>query len=87
MIPEMKPWKIKLVFDKETQKLIGGQIISHAVGPEKQIDAVSALILGEKTVAEVSTFLCACNPDISSEPSMEPISIAADQVLRRLNEG
>jgi NADPH-dependent 2,4-dienoyl-CoA reductase/sulfur reductase-like enzyme len=87
MIPGMKPWKIKLVFDKKSQKLIGGQIVSHAVGPEKQIDAVSALILGEKTVAEVSTFLCACNPDISSEPSMEPISIAADQVLRRLNEG
>ena len=30
MIPGMKPWKIKLVFDKKTQKLIGGQIVSHA---------------------------------------------------------
>ena len=86
MIPGMKPWKLKLVFDKKSRKLIGGQIISYAVGPEKQIDAVSALILGEKTIAEVSTFLCACNPDISSEPSMEPISVAADRVLLQLND-
>ena len=85
MIPEMKPWKIKLVVDKKSRKLIGGQIVSHAVGPEKQIDVVSALILGEKTIEAVSTFLCACNPDISSEPSMEPISVAADQILRKLN--
>ena len=84
MIPGMKPWKIKLVFDRKSQKLIGGQIVSYAVGPEKEIDAVSALILGGKTIPEVGTFLCACNPDISSEPSMEPISIAADQALRRL---
>lgn len=85
MIPGMKPWKIKLVFDRKTQKLIGGQIVSHTVGPAKEIDAISALILGGKTIPEITTFLCAGNPDISSEPSMEPITIAAEQALRKLN--
>ena len=31
MIPGMQLWWIKLVFDKKTKKLIGGQIVSHGV--------------------------------------------------------
>lgn len=84
MIPGMRPWKIKLVFDKGTQRLIGGQIVSHTVGPAREIDAVSAFILGKKTIGELTTFTSACNPDISSEPSAEPITIAAEQALQKL---
>lgn len=84
MIPGVKPWRIKLVFDKKTQKLIGGQIVSHAVAPAREIDAVTAFILGGKTIPELTTFTSACNPDISSEPSMEPITIAAEQALDKL---
>jgi NADPH-dependent 2,4-dienoyl-CoA reductase/sulfur reductase-like enzyme len=84
MIPGMKPWKIKLVFDRKSQKLIGGQIVSHAIAPAREIDAVSAFILGGKTIPELTTFTSACNPDISSEPSMEPITIAAEQALQKL---
>lgn len=83
MIPGMKPWRIKLVFDKNTKKLIGGQIVSHAVAPAREIDAVSAFILGGQTMADLTTFTSACNPDISSEPSMEPITIAAEQALQK----
>jgi NADPH-dependent 2,4-dienoyl-CoA reductase/sulfur reductase-like enzyme len=84
MISGAKPWKIKLVFDKKTQKVIGGQIVSHAVAPAREIDAVTAFILGEKTIPELTTFTSACNPDISSEPSAEPITIAAEQALQKL---
>jgi NADH oxidase (H2O2-forming) len=86
MIPGMTPWRIKLVFDKNTQKLIGGQIVSHTVAPAREIDAVSAFIMGGKTAADLTTFTSACNPDISSEPSMEPITIAAEQVLQKLRQ-
>ena len=85
MIPGMKPWKLKLVFDKETQKLIGGQVVSHSIAPAREIDAVSAFILGGKTIPELTTFTSACNPDISSEPSAEPITIAAEQALQKLH--
>ena len=85
MIPGMKPWRIKLVFDKNTEKLIGGQIVSHSVAPAREIDAVTAFILGGKTISELTTFTSACNPDISSEPSAEPITIAAEQALQKLN--
>jgi NADPH-dependent 2,4-dienoyl-CoA reductase/sulfur reductase-like enzyme len=84
MIPGKQPWKIKLVFDRKTQRLIGGQIISHAIAPAREIDAVTAFILGGKTIPELTTFTSACNPDISSEPSAEPITIAAEQALQKL---
>jgi NADH oxidase (H2O2-forming) len=84
MIPGVKPWTLKLVFDKNTQKLIGGQIISDSDAPVKEIDTVNALILGEKTIPDLTTLMCAGNPDCSSEPSLEPITIAAEQALQKL---
>ena len=84
MISGVKPWTLKLIFDKESQKLIGGQIISDSEAPVKEIDTVNALILGEKTIAELTTLMCAGNPDCSSEPSLEPITICAEQALQKL---
>lgn len=84
MIPGVKPWTLKLVFDKKSQRLIGGQIISDSDAAVKEIDAINALILGEKTVPELTTLMCAGNPDCSSEPSLEPITIAAEQALQKL---
>jgi NADH oxidase (H2O2-forming) len=84
MIPGVKPWTIKLVFDKKTQKLIGGQIVSDSNAAVKEIDTINALILGEKIIPELTTLMCAGNPDCSSEPSLEPITIAAEQALQKL---
>ncbi|MDX9833994.1 MAG: FAD-dependent oxidoreductase [Desulfobulbus sp.] len=84
MIPDVKPWKIKLVFDRASQQLIGGQIVSHSVAMAREIDAITAFILGGKTIADLTTFTSACNPDISAEPSAEPITIAAEQALQKL---
>ena len=87
MIPGVKPWKLKLVFDRTSERLIGGQIVSHTVTMAREIDAVTAFILGGKTVRDLTTFTSACNPDISSEPSAEPITIAAEQALQKLKQG
>ncbi|MBE9534788.1 MAG: FAD-dependent oxidoreductase [Proteobacteria bacterium] len=84
MIPGVEPWTLKLIFDKESQKVIGGQIISDSEAPVKEIDTVNALILGEKTIPELTTLMCAGNPDCSSEPSLEPITICAEQALQKL---
>ena len=87
MIPGVKPWKLKLVFDRASERLIGGQIVSHTVTMAREIDSVTAFILGGKTIRELTTFTSACNPDISSEPSAEPITIAAEQALQKLKQG
>ena len=83
MIPGVLPWTLKLVFDKASQKLLGGQIISDAEGPVKEIDTINALILGEKKIADLVMLMCAGNPDCASEPSKEPITIAAEQALQK----
>ena len=84
MIPGVLPWTLKLVFDRASHRVIGGQIISDSVGPVKEIDTINALILGEKTIPELTTLMCAGNPDCSSEPSLEPITICAEQALQKL---
>ena len=38
-------------------------------------------------MADLTTFTSACNPDISSEPSAEPITIAAEQALQKVRNG
>jgi NADH oxidase (H2O2-forming) len=86
MIPGVKPWSIKLVFDRGTGKLFGGQIISEDIAPVKEIDTVNALILGEKTLYDLTVLMCAGTPDCSPEPSLEPMSIAADLALQKLRE-
>lgn len=86
MIPGKKPWTLKLVFDRKNERLIGGQIISDDVAPAKEIDTVNALIMGEKTISDLTTLMCAGNPDCSSEPSAEPITIAAEQALQKLGK-
>lgn len=84
MIPGVKPWTLKMMFDKTAQRVIGGQIISDSAAPVKEIDTINALILGEKTISELTTLMCAGNPDCSSEPSLEPITISAEQALQKL---
>ncbi len=81
MIPGAQAWMIKLVFDKGSGRLLGGQILSDSESAVKEIDTVNALILGEKTAADLTTLMCAGNPDCSSEPSLEPISLAAERAL------
>lgn len=83
MIPGMKPWTLKLVFDRESQKLLGGQIVSDSSAPVKEIDAINALIVGGSTISGLTTFMCAGNPDCSSEPSAEPITLAAEEALQK----
>jgi NADPH-dependent 2,4-dienoyl-CoA reductase/sulfur reductase-like enzyme len=84
MIHGVQPWLVKLVFDRGSGKLLGGQILSDSESPVKEIDAVNALLLGEKTVIDLTTLMCAGNPDCSSEPSLEPISLAAEQALQMM---
>lgn len=84
MMPGVKPWTIKLVFDKKSRRLLGGQILSDSEASVKEIDTVNALILGGQTVEDLCSIMCAGQPDLSSEPSAEPISIAAEQALVKM---
>jgi NADH oxidase (H2O2-forming) len=86
MIPGVKPWTLKLIFQQSDQRLIGGQLVSDSEAPVKEIDTINALILGGKTIADLTQLMCAGNPDCSSEPSLEPITLCAEQALQKLSK-
>jgi NADH oxidase (H2O2-forming) len=39
---------------------------------------------GEKTIPELTIYMCSGNPDCSIEPSLEPMIIAAEQAFQKL---
>lgn len=85
MMRGRRPYKVKLVFDKQTQKVIGGQIISDSDGPMKHIDVITAAMRGNLTALDLMTLRCAGQPELSPDPGREPIAMAASQAFDLLN--
>ena len=84
MMRERKPYTVKLIFDKSSKKVIGGQIISDSECPIKHIDVVALAIRNGMTALDLTTIRCAGQPELSPDPGMEPISLAAENVFEKL---
>jgi len=82
MMKGRKPYTIKLVFDKESKKVIGGQIISDDLSPVKHIDVIALAIRNEMTALDLTTIRCAGQPELSPDPGIEPISLAAESAFQ-----
>jgi NADH oxidase (H2O2-forming) len=87
MMREKKPYTVKLVFNRETQKIIGGQILSDSEPPVKHIDVIALAIRCGLSALDLATLRCAGQPELSSDPGMEPIALAADKILQDLKGG
>lgn len=83
MMKGRKPYTIKLVFDKESKKVIGGQIISDDPCSVKHIDVIALAIRNEMTALDLTTIRCAGQPELSPDPGIEPISLAAESAFQR----
>jgi len=81
MMREKKPYVVKLIFDKKTQKLIGGQIVSDAECPIKHIDVIAIAIRCGLKVLDLVTLRCAGQPELSPDPGKEPIALAAENAF------
>jgi len=79
MIKGMTTWTLKVIFDSLTRKIIGSQIISMSEAPAKEIDTMNMAIRMGAVPEDLITINCAGHPDLSSEPSLEPISIIGIQ--------
>jgi NADH oxidase (H2O2-forming) len=86
MIKGKKPYTVKLVFDADSTKIIGGQIVSESECAVRYIDVIALAIRSGMTAGELATFRCAGQPELSPEPSAEPISLAAETAFRKLCE-
>lgn len=85
MMRDRKPYVLKLVFDRDTQKLIGGQIISDSRCPARYIDVVALAIRCGLAALDLTTFRAAGQPELSPDPGKEPIALAADTAYHELN--
>jgi len=85
MMRGRKPYAVKLIFRRETQELIGGQIVSDSECPVKHIDVIALAIRHRLTALDLATFRAAGQPELSPDPCMEPIALAAENVFQELH--
>ncbi|UCE95814.1 MAG: FAD-dependent oxidoreductase [Candidatus Bathyarchaeota archaeon] len=81
--PGAKPIKVKLVVEKESQRLIGGQIIGGEEATQR-INALSFAIQKQMTVRELAKVDTAYAPPLCE--TWEPMVLAAEMVLMRLRK-
>lgn len=80
--PGALPMTIKILFDKQNKKILGGQIVGYE-GVDKRIDVIAALILKNGTIEDMQNFEHAYAPPYSS--AKDPINIAgfvAENILK-----
>jgi len=87
MMRERKPYVVKLIFDKQSQKLIGGQIVSDSDSAVKYIDVIAMAIRCDLKILDLTTLRCAGQPELSPDPGKEPIALAAESAFEQLNRG
>ncbi len=69
---------VKLVMDKKTSRIVGGQIVGFS-GAAKRIDTVAAAITGKLTARDVAYMDLSYAPPFS--PVWDPVQIAARQLI------
>ncbi|UCC59011.1 MAG: FAD-dependent oxidoreductase [Candidatus Bathyarchaeum sp.] len=79
--PGALPIRIKLIVEKESEKLIGAQIIGGEEVPQR-INALSFAIQKEMTVRELAKAETCYAPPVCE--TWEPMVLAAEMVIRRL---
>jgi len=84
MMAGKKEYTLKLIFDRATTQVIGGQVVSDSDCMVKVIDVVAAAIRCRMTALDLTTFRAAGQPELSPEPSAEPISMASEAVFTKL---
>jgi len=79
-----KPYTVKLIFDRDTKRVIGAQIIADDERSVRYIDVIALAIRNGCTALDLTTLRCAGQPELSPEPSAEPITIAAEGAFKEL---
>ncbi len=82
-MPDAKEVKIKLIVDRETGKLIGGEL-SGGITTGEMANIIAAFIQSEVTADEVATFQMGTQPCLTASPIVYQIVNAAEQALTKL---
>jgi len=79
-MPNAKELKIKLIFDKKTGKIIGGEF-SGGMTTGEMANVIAAAIQNEMTADEVATFQMGTHPALTASPIVYQIVDAAERAL------
>ena len=77
--------KVKLLFDKKSGILIGGQLFGAKSGGEL-INMLSACIYGKMTANDIATFQMGTHPALTASPIAYQVSNAAEMAVKKLKE-
>ncbi len=72
---------VKLVFSKESQALLGGQV-AGGISCGELINAIGIAIQKRFTITELETFQMATHPYLTPPPTMYPLVLAAQNAVR-----
>ena len=81
-IPGATEFRVKLVFEKTTQEILGGQVCGGITVGEV-VNVISALIQNKMTINAVATFQYGTHPFFTPSPIPYPIVNAAEVALTR----
>ena len=85
IMPTAKKVRLKLIADKKTHKIIGGQIISGEPVADK-VDQITMAIQFGITVEQLTLFSYSSQPYQSFYPAHNLIVKAAEELLRKFNK-
>lgn len=81
-MPGARPITVKLIFDRQTGRLLGGQMVGKE-GVARRINALAVALHQQMTVDEIARLDLAYAPPFS--PTFDPILIAAEQASKKLS--
>jgi len=83
IMPSAKHIKMKLIADRKTLRLIGGQIVSGSTVTDK-IDIITLAIQSRLTVWDLTNFSYSAQPYQSFFPANNPIVACAESIIAKL---
>jgi NADPH-dependent 2,4-dienoyl-CoA reductase/sulfur reductase-like enzyme len=82
-MPGASPLRVKLLFHRDTEKLLGGQACG-GVGVGELVNAISALIQGGMTADDTATYQMGTHPALTPSPIAYPLVNAAEIALTKM---
>jgi pyruvate/2-oxoglutarate dehydrogenase complex dihydrolipoamide dehydrogenase (E3) component len=85
MMPGAAELTLKLIFERQTRTIIGGQMMGAKSGGEL-INAVSACIQQKMTADEIATFQTGTHPALTASPVAYQLVNAAEEAIGAMRQ-
>jgi NADH oxidase (H2O2-forming) len=81
MMKGVTPIRTKLVFDRNTGRLVGGSVLQKGDGAARNVDFISFAIQMKAVLEDLLTFQYATHPELAAKPSDNTYVFAAKDAL------